>query len=385
MIRGRYARYLPVAFFALALALALPRLQPLPAPAAKSVQTAQTPTPSVATPAALADGQMERHLLKNPALSAHSASLADLGGGRVAAAWFSGSREGAADVNIVFAAFDGKAWSEPWTIMTRERLQHDTARRVGKLGNPVLWRDAEGRLHLWFVSVGFGGWAASAINHSQSDDGGLSWSPARRLITSPFLNISTLVRSAPMPLADGGVALPVYHELAAKRPEWLRFDARGHIVDKQRLPGSGGLLQPSAAAFDENNIFVMMRDATKKHRVHASSSADGGANWTAAVATDLPNPNTSVALLRLADGRLLLALNPDERGRRQLALQLSTDRGQSWSPPRFIESGAGGEDTGYSYPSLIQDETGMIHLVYTWRRETIAHVRFAPAALDAAP
>ena len=368
--------YAPLALFAAAVALALPALGPLPQPAVHMAMTTPAPAPAA--------GGMERRLLVNPAPSAHSASLADLGGGRVAAAWFAGSREGAADVNIVFASFDGQAWSEARAIMTRAGVQRDTGRRVGKLGNPVLWRDGAGRLHLWFVSVGYGGWAASAINHSQSDDGGLSWSPARRLLTSPFFNISTLVRSSPLPLADGGVALPVYHEFIAKRPEWLRFDAAGQIVDKQRLPGSAGLLQPSAAAFAANDIIALMRDASRKHRVHMASSADGGAHWTSAVATELANPNASVALLRLADGRLLLALNPDEHGRRQLALQVSADRGQSWSPPQLVESGAGGEDTGYSYPSLIQDDTGMIHLAYTWRRETIAHLRFAPAALGAA-
>jgi predicted neuraminidase len=379
---SRYARYLPVAIFSIALVLALPMLKPLPEPAVQSVPVILSAAATLAPVTESAESDMERHFLTNPAISAHSASLAGLGGGNIAAAWFAGTREGAADVNIVFATFDGKAWSQPRPIMTRLSVQDDTGRRIAKLGNPVLWRDAAGGLHLWFVSVGFGGWAASAINHSFSDDDGLTWSPARRLITSPFLNISTLVRCVPVPLADGGVALPIYHELAVKRPEWLRFDARGQIVDKQRLPDGTGLLQPSAVAFNAHDILVLMRDASSKHRVHAARSADGGAHWTPAVATALPNHDASVALLRLADGRLLLALNPDESGRRRFALQVSLDQGQSWSQPQFIEHGAGGkEDTGYSYPALFQDETGMIHLAYTWRRETIVHLRFAPAAL----
>ncbi|MCL2162291.1 MAG: exo-alpha-sialidase [Betaproteobacteria bacterium] len=373
---GRCTRYLPVAVFAIALALALPMLKPLPESAARSV------TPSTAaTPTTIAQSNMERLFLPNPAASAHSVSLADLGGSHIAAAWFAGSREGAPDVDIVFATFDGKAWSQTRPIMTRARVQNDTGRRVGKLGNPVLWRDTAGRLHLWFVSVGYGGWACSAINHSLSDDDGITWSPARRLITSPFFNISTLVRSAPILLADGGVALPVYHELAAKRPEWLRLDARGQIVDKQRIPASVGLLQPSAVAFDAHDIIVLMRDASRKHRVHATRSTDGGARWTHAVATDLPNPDASVALLHLADGRLLLASNPDEHGRGQLALQVSSDRGQSWSPPQFVERGADEKNKGYSYPALFQDENSIVHLAYTWRREAIVHLRFAPAEL----
>jgi predicted neuraminidase len=364
---------LPLAVFAAALALALPSLQPLPAPQLQSV---------VATPTAVANTGMERRFLVNPAASAHSASLADLGDSKIAAAWFAGSREGAADVNIVFATFDGKDWNAPKAIMTREQVQRDTRRVVRKLGNPVLWRDAGGRLHLWFVSVAYGGWAGSALNHAQSDDGGAHWSPARRLITSPFLNISTLVRGSPLPLADGGVALPVYHEFIAKRPEWLRFDANGKIVDKRRFPASARLLQATAAAIDERNILALMRDAGPKRRIHAARSADSGASWTPAEATALPNPNAGIALLRLADGRLLLASNPAEGGRNLLALQVSSDQGQTWSPPQFIERGA--DEDEYSYPILLQDETSMIHLAYTWKRQTIAHLRFAPAALEVA-
>lgn len=372
MTPARRDRYLPLAAFMLATALALPSLRQ-PAPPRVRLSVIQ---PALAN----APAGMERRFLPNPAPSAHSVTLCDLGKGNIAAAWFAGSREGAADVNIVFATFDGKVWSPARPIVTREQLQHDVQRLVRKLGNPVLWRDAKGVLHLWFVSVGYGGWAGSAINHMQSDDDGATWSTARRLITSPFLNISTLVHGAPLALEDGGVALPVYHEFIAKRPEWLRLDARQRVIDKVRLPASTHELQPAAAAFDDHDILALLRDAGPTHRIHASHSADGGAHWTDATTTVLPNPNAGIALLRLADGRLLLASNPEETDRNLLALQVSSDRGKTWSAPRFIERGSSDEE--YSYPALLQDETGMIHLAYTWQRKKICHIRFAPATLD---
>jgi predicted neuraminidase len=371
MSPGGRERYLPMAVFAVAVALALPALQPSASP--------RLLPPAAQPVTAAAPAEMERRFLPNPAPSAHSVTLADLGQGRIAAAWFAGSREGAADVTIVFATFDGKAWSPARSIVKREQAQRDSGRLVRKLGNPVLWHDANGRLHLWFVSVGYGGWAGSAINHAQSDDGGQTWSPARRLITSPFFNLSTLVHAAPLPLADGGVALPVYHEFIAKRPEWLHLDAHQQVIDKQRLPASGGELQPAAAALNDHDILALLRDAGPHHRIHASRSEDGGTHWSAATATALANPNAGIALLHLADGRLLLASNPEEAKRNLLALQVSSDQGQTWSTPRFVERGASEDE--YSYPALLQDDTGMIHLAYTWQREKICHLRFAPAAL----
>ncbi len=36
----------------------------------------------------------------------------------------------------------------------------------------------------------------------------------------------------------------------------------------------------------------------------------------------------------------------------------------------------------YSYPCLVEDQQGRIHLTYTWQRERIKHVEFNVAWLD---
>lgn len=362
-------RWAPVAAFGLALAAAAPWLMPVAAPRFAAIASAQPlPHHKVAAPL--------RSSLPNAAPAAHSASLSNLGPDRIGAVWFAGSKEGAADVAIYFSIFDGRAWSDARPIMSREQVQRDTRRLVRKLGNPVLWSDGAGALHLWFVSVSYGGWAGSALNHAVSRDGGATWSAAERLVTSPFWNISTLVRHPPVPLADGSLALPVYHEFLAKRPEWLRLSAAGRPLDKQRLPGAARSLQPAVAVLDANRALTLLRDASSAHRIRASRTEDGGRHWSPATATDLPNPDAGIALLALADGRLLLAYNPQESDRTQLALSVSSDQGQSWSPPRMIESGSGQDE--FSYPALLQDAEGYVHLAYTWKRERIAHLRFHP-------
>lgn len=363
------SRWVPLVAFVLALLFCLPWLRPL--------------TPSRFVIAAPMEAlplhkpvQLERHAIPNPAASAHSVSLANLGPARIGAAWFAGTKEGAADVSIFFSTYNGHDWSVPQAIMTRPKIEGDTQRLVRKLGNPVLWSDGEGTLHLWFVSVSYGGWAGSALNHATSKDGGLTWSKVRRLVTSPFWNISTLIRNPPLPLTDGGLALPVYHEFIAKRPEWLRLDSHGQVDDKDHIPAASRSLQPAVVAANSQQALMLLRDASPTHRIRLSRSEDGGQHWSAASASELPNPDAGIALLRLADGRLLLAYNPQEANRTQLALSLSRDEGQSWSAPYLIENGSGQEE--FSYPSMIQDEQGTIHLAYTWKRERIAHLSFHP-------
>lgn len=36
----------------------------------------------------------------------------------------------------------------------------------------------------------------------------------------------------------------------------------------------------------------------------------------------------------------------------------------------------------YSYPSVIQTKDGLVHIVYTWRRERVKHVVIDPSKLE---
>jgi predicted neuraminidase len=79
------------------------------------------------------------------------------------------------------------------------------------------------------VAVSFGGWAASRLVVLESDDLGRSWDFDEALTTSPFMNISTLVKTPPIRYADGTVGLPVYHEMVGKFGELLRLDKHNPI------------------------------------------------------------------------------------------------------------------------------------------------------------
>jgi predicted neuraminidase len=86
-----------------------------------------------------------------------------------------------------------------------------------------------------------------------------------------------------------------------------------------------------------------------------------------------PNPNSGIDLIRLRNGHLVLAFNDSPRCRTPLRIALSQDEGCTWACVRTLEDG----DGEFSYPALLQTRDGLVHCVYTYRRETIRHAQFS--------
>jgi predicted neuraminidase len=327
-------------------------------------------------------------LLPSSSAQVHSATAVELADGRLRAFWYGGTREGASDVAIYTSVYSpkGETWSPERAVMTRELAQRHLQRYLRKLGNPVVGRDRGGRLCLFFVSVSVGGWAGSAINLTISEDEGETWSPPRRLVSSPFFNISTLVKGAPLLFSDGTTALPVYHEFLGKFGELLRLDDEGRVVGKTRLSWGKSSLQPVIVPRSETDAVAFMRYAgDPPARVLVIRTSDAGGHWSEPVKTALPNPNSAVGSVLLAGGPLVLAFNNAEENREDLSLALSSDFGASWRVARRLE----GESLAphapvpeYSYPWIMQDRAGELHVLYTWGRSRIKHAVFNRAWLE---
>ena len=177
-------RWLPTALFAGALGITLvlhPSLRD-PAPIQPDfANPLESVTPLRAVAARLPAGFVWSDLPR-PTPSAHAATLTEVlpaegapeAPTRLMAAWFGGTREGAADVSLYQSDLVvGHAWQPATELMTRQSVQAQMGRNIRKLGNPLLMAEP-GRLHLYFVSVSYGGWAGSAINRSLSTNGGQS-------------------------------------------------------------------------------------------------------------------------------------------------------------------------------------------------------------------
>jgi predicted neuraminidase len=114
-------------------------------------------------------------------------------------------------------------------------------------------------------------------------------------------------------------------------------------------------------------------------------TTDAGAHWSPPVKTGLPNPNAAVGSVLLSNGYLLLAFNNSQDNRGDLALAYSADHGNTWRIAHRLEGGSGASQAAppeYSYPWIMQDQAGDVHVLYTWRRSRIKHVHFNLAWLD---
>jgi len=301
----------------------------------------------------------------------------------LAAVWYAGSREGARDVAICFAAQEpGQSlWATPRAILTPEQVARDLHRSVKKVGNPLVFSDAAGKLWLLYVTINIGGWSGSSLNLTTSTDNGDSWAPSRRLTLSPFFNVSELVRSKPSPLSDGNWLVPIYHECLGKFAEllWLRDTGDGLAATKTRITGGRSAFQPALAVLSTNTALAFLRDCSPRKRIAVARTDNAGVSWSAPESLDLPNPDSGLAALRLSDGRVLLAFNDSAAGRDNLRLAVSQDEGRTW---RRVATPAEEPGAEFSYPFLLQTRDGRIHLVYTWKRQGIKHVAFNTAWLD---
>lgn len=387
--------------------------------------------PSASVPAA-ADRWQELAVSDGATRLVHAASMAELPDGRLRAVWFAGSREGAKDVAIHTSVFDPRLgrWSPESTVIDRAQLMAGLGRYVRKLGNAVLRVDADGRLRLYMVTVSFGGWGASRLSVITSDDLGESWSAPQLLVTSPFLNISTLAKGTPIPMTQGVIGLPVYHEFLGKFGELLQLDHSDRIVGKQRISRGRSAIQPVLLVASPTEAGALLRntDRAAPQQLWFSETDDAGRSWMPLESSGFANSGSAVGAVVINPQAWLAVSNCNDEMRDDLCVQTSSDQGHSWqllrwfhdrSATRFkrlapqqlraalqqeLHDTAGVDDAErllqhavknkcrhgncefqYDYPFMLRTQNGDVHIIYTWNKTMIRHLWWrAPASSSAA-
>lgn len=307
--------------------------------------------------------------------SAHASTLVDTREGLVAA-WFGGTREGAADVGIWLSRrVDGK-WSAPTEVATGamgDGTRHPT-------WNPVLFEVPGQGLQLFYkVGPTPRTWWGMVRT---SSDAGRTWSEARRLpdgILGP-------IKNKPIRLPDGTVISPSSSESDESPSRWrVHFErsADGGKSWTAVRPQAGSdpqinAIQPSILVHPDGRLQAVGR--TRAGRVFATTSADSGLTWSPVALTTLPNPSSGTDAVTLRDRRHLIVYNHVAKGRSPLNVAVSKD-GSVWEAASILES----EPGEYSYPAVIQSGDGLIHITYTWKRQRIRHVVLDPIRLTSTP
>ncbi|SMG34469.1 sialidase family protein [Sphingobacterium psychroaquaticum] len=300
----------------------------------------------------------------------HASTIEENIEGQLVAAWFAGSHEGHADVAIWGSVRQGNRWSEP-TVWANGK----TADKTHPCWNPVLFRPKGAHKIYLYYKVGPNPrtWWGMV---KTSDDGGLSWSEAKRLpegILGP-------IKNKPLEIQDGTILAPSSVELTEDR--WV---AHVEITNKEQQiwtafpidqQSAFNVIQPSLIQHQDGRIQALCR--SKEGAVISSWSHDQGRTWSTLAKTNLINPNSATDAIRV-DNYLLMVYNPDIpgkdwwEGRTKLRLAYSYD-GLQWEDLLVLEDQEKGE---FSYPTIIQDIKGFIHVTYTDNRKNIKHVVLA--------
>ena len=320
------------------------------------------------------------------AFMAHASNLLAMPPGDsavVSAFWFTGDRESAPNVRIAASQFDRatQKWLPARYVVDRLKIGQQLGFGLRRLGNPVAWRDATGRIHLFVVATGAGGWAAGRVLHLRQNSAGsalrdFNFDPVGVLPLSWLWNTSFLVRNNPLPLADGGMLLPMHFELGLKYPVAARFDAQGHFVGFMRISARKHLLQPTLIVQSATEWRALMRSQQPDGHIAQAITHDAGRHWEDL--PDLPqvNPDSALQGLALNASAAVLAHNSSPHSRAVLDLSASEDGAQWFTLQNLMRAGDLDE---YSYPSMVWAD-GELWITYTDHRRHIGWQRFKAAS-----
>src|SRR6478609_11213455 len=333
---------------------------------------------------AYVSGELIYPLDDKPTPECHASTIVETPSGFVSA-FFAGTKERDPDVGIrVSRLVDGK-WTRPEEVANG--VQNKTLRYP--TWNPVLFLPKSGPLMLFYkVGPDPRNWWGMLMT---STDDGKSWSKPVKLGEDKKIGLLLgPVKNKPVQLADGTIICPSSTEsMVGEDTFWkVHFEVTKDLGKTWEVIGpiNDGVefdaIQPSILQYADGKMQILCR--TKQNVVSQSWSEDNGKTWSKMAATVLPNPSAGTDAVTLKDGRQLLVYNHTTRegkepnARNMLNLAISSD-GIDWKPVMTLENVPA--KSGYSYPAIIQAADGMVHITYTYWRESVKHVVIDPSKL----
>ena len=293
-------------------------------------------------------------------LSSHSPSIVELPDGALFVVWYAATSSG--PNSVIWASrkpAGSDKWSDPWIV-------NQTPGYSNK--NPVLYLGRDKRLWLIWANERrlFRSATIDTLRTKVSEDSGRTWGKDRKIDTP----IGFLPRTHPVRLHDGTVLLPLYVNWSTSSVVMASRDD-GSTWGKYRCILLLFGIQPTIIQRSDLSLFALTRTGMWPRFSWQAASYDLGRNWKGQKLSGIKNPGSSIEMVKLDSGNIVLAFNDSRTDRSGMSLALSYDGGRTWPSVRMIENDPGHIHT---YPSIAQDKNGLIHVVYSYdSRKSIAH------------
>ncbi len=292
-------------------------------------------------------------------LSAHAPSIVELPDGELFAVWYGATPW---SPHSVIRGARRPAGSDKWTKPSIIQYSPILSNK-----NPVLYLNKDKKLLLfWVEEKRWLKWPVDMLWMKVSEDFGRTWGPARKVGTP----LGFLSRNHPITLRDGQVLLPIYSD-------WNTSSAAVISKDGGLTWGAPKYMlflfgtQPTVVQRADLSLFALTRSGMPPRLSWQAISRDMARSWNEHKLSDIKNPGSSLEMIKLRNGHVVLVFNNSKKDRSDLSLALSYDDGRTWPHIREIEYKS---DRVNAYPSLMQDNRGLIHVVYSYDgRKGIAH------------
>src|SRR5690349_16666693 len=290
----------------------------------------------------------------------HSSSIVELPNGDLLVCWFHGSGERTADDVLIQAARWTKStgkWSQPFTLANTPGFPET---------NPTMFIDSRLRLFFLWPLIIAHKWETALMKYRISTDyqqhaGPPRWEFQDNIILIPkniaartkeilgkdtagtgplaayatklieraqdeyFSRMGWFTRTHPIQLPSGRILVPMYSDGFSFGIMAISDDGGSTWSASEPIIGYG-CIQPTVVRKNDGTLVAYLRDnGPPPKRAHISYSKDDGVSWTFAKDTDIPNPGTSIEVVRLKDGNWVGVYNDLEKGRYSLVAALSDD------------------------------------------------------------
>lgn len=320
----------------------------------------------------------DRHYEQVPAIAA----TAD--GSAIYVAWYTGGQTpGPGNFVTVSVSLDkGKSWLNDQLVVFPKEPSN-------RIFDPALWRDKDGKLHLFYGSTkdsllwdGYGGVNSLEIGW---DNGMMTHGESYRLSDGVMSN-------KPISINKGEqVLFPVYIDPPNENDVDKSYPSNGAFI-LSHIPSNSNAIQnlepyssisipeelrihdePQLVQVANDGIFLALVRTTEG--IYFSKSKDYGVTWTDVAPFTAAGPTTSSRFYigKLKSGNLILVMNASTT-RNNMAAFISEDGGESWPHKLLLDT-----RENVSYPDLDQTDDGDIHVVFDRDRtgaKDILYVRF---------